>query len=351
MELIASGAMYHWLSTVLIRMVCMLILDNCDVKALVSLNDCVEAIEQGYKDIGSNTGCYMPRLNLNFSGQENDRGNSLKLLASFSGSFNIAGAHLYTGGFQKTNRDSKKIVVLFDGSTGAIVAQINSHYLSWLRTAATSIVATKYLALPHFDCLSVIGSGRQAEGHVVAFAQYFHLKRVYCFSRHEENKLRFCTEMEQKLGIPIIPGRNPREVIEKADVIVTATNSAKPVIEGLWLKPGLHINAIGAHYPDERELDSTAVVNSKFVVDLREQALTECGEILIPIEEGLIGPEHIYADLGELVSGSKLGRTDKNEITVFSSGGTGVDYVSVAALAVERAKQKGVGQVVDWKAF
>ncbi|MGC8780360.1 MAG: ornithine cyclodeaminase family protein, partial [Anaerolineae bacterium] len=133
--------------------------------------------------------------------------------------------------------------------------------------------------------------------------------------------------------------------VEGCDIIVTASTSKTPVFDGTWLAPGTHINGVGSHSLDARELDATAVRRSKVVVDLRDAALAEAGDLVMPIQAGEISADHIYADLGEIVAG-KPGRTHPNEITFFKSVGLAIQDVSTAMRVYELARQKGIGQEV-----
>jgi ornithine cyclodeaminase/alanine dehydrogenase-like protein (mu-crystallin family) len=138
-----------------------------------------------------------------------------------------------------------------------------------------------------------------------------------------------------------------RAAIEGADIVVTITTSAQPVVEGAWLAPGSHCSAMGQHAPAARELDSAAIVGARVIVDARAQALQEKGEILIPLRAGEIDLQHVAGELGEVIAGRIPGRTHANERTVFCSGGTALEYMGLCGLLLERARDAGLGYKFD----
>jgi ornithine cyclodeaminase/alanine dehydrogenase-like protein (mu-crystallin family) len=157
---------------------------------------------------------------------------------------------------------------------------------------------------------------------------------------------KFCQEMSAALSIAVRPAATAREAVEGCDIIVTASTSKTPVFDGQWIAAGTHINGIGSHSLDAREVDSLTIQRSKVVVDLRSAALAEAGDLVTPINAGEITAEHIYADLGEIVTG-KPGRADAGEITFFKSVGLAIQDVSTAMKVYELARQKGIGQEVS----
>lgn len=158
---------------------------------------------------------------------------------------------------------------------------------------------------------------------------------------------KFAAEMGEALGLEVIPTEDVEGVVRKADIVVTASSSHDPLFDGGWLAPGTHVNNIGSHSPDARELDTKTVQRSKFVADLKEANLAEAGDILIPIKEGAVTEDHIYASLGEIVIGAKPGRENDEEITVFKSCGLAVQDVSTALAVYNAAREKGIGTEVE----
>jgi ornithine cyclodeaminase/alanine dehydrogenase-like protein (mu-crystallin family) len=163
----------------------------------------------------------------------------------------------------------------------------------------------------------------------------------------EDAALAFAQDMSADLGIPVSATNDAEAAVRDADIVVTASSSHDPVFDGDWLQPGTHINNVGSHSPDARELDTTTVKRSKFVADLREANLAEAGDILIPIREGAVTEEHIHASLGEIILGTRPGRESPEEITVFKSCGLAIQDVSTALAVYSAARAKGVGTDVD----
>jgi ornithine cyclodeaminase/alanine dehydrogenase-like protein (mu-crystallin family) len=195
--------------------------------------------------------------------------------------------------------------------------------------------------------VGILGSGRQARSQLLAINVVSKIKKVKVYSPKPEHCLQYCREMEKLIDREVVPVKDPIEAVKGSDIISTATMSKTPVFDGSWIENGTHINAIGAHYPDQQEMDETAVMRSKFVVDSKERALKEEGELLIPIQKGIITEAHIYAELGDIVSGKVIGRQNAEDITLFSSGGMASECVVAAARIYEKAINSGAGQQLN----
>jgi ornithine cyclodeaminase/alanine dehydrogenase-like protein (mu-crystallin family) len=238
-------------------------------------------------------------------------------------------------------------MVLFDDETGELKAIIEGDRLSWMKTGAASAVATKYLAREDAEVIGIIGSGRQARSQLMAINTVRKIRLAKVYSPNLDHCLRFKKDMAELLGIEVLPVDDAIKAVAGSDIVCTATTSKKPVFYGDWIEKGMHINAIGSHYPNHHEVDETTVANSKVVVDSRERALEEEGELLIPISKGIITKEHIYAELGDVVLGRIEGRTIPDEVTLFTSGGIASEYIVTAIRIYEKAVREGVGQKLD----
>uniref|UniRef100_A0A8C5R092 Ketimine reductase mu-crystallin n=1 Tax=Leptobrachium leishanense TaxID=445787 RepID=A0A8C5R092_9ANUR len=213
-------------------------------------------------------------------------------------------------------------VLLFDPATGVLKAVIDGKVITDKRTAAVSVIATKLLKSAHAEVLCILGSGAQALSHYHAFTQEFLFKEVRIWSRTGENAKRFA----EAVGGKILVCSTPQEAVTGADVIVTATMSTQPVLFGDWVKPGAHINAIGACRPDWRELDDNLMKNCVLYVDSKEAAAKESGDIVLSQVE-------IKAELGELLNGTKTALPDKT--TVFKSVGMAIEDTVSAKLVYD----------------
>jgi alanine dehydrogenase len=229
-------------------------------------------------------------------------------------------------------------VLLFEPEHGSLVAMIDASSITGIRTAAVSGAATRVLAREDAGDLAMIGSGVQAVTHLEAMLCVRTLRRVRVYSR---NAHAFAERESKKHKIRIEVMDSAREAVEGADIICTTTSAREPVVNGDWIAPGAHINAVGACFPDTRELDTRAVVRSRLFVDRRESALNEAGDFLIPRSEGAIGDDHIVGELGDLFLGRVPGRRSADEITLFKSLGIAVEDLAAAHLIWSKARALG----------
>ena len=240
-------------------------------------------------------------------------------------------------------------VMLFDGTTGELLALINASAITAIRTAAVSALATRLLARDDAGDLAIIGAGVQARPHLDAIAGVRNLKRIRITARHFEHAQKFAVEMQPQFSLPIEPVESAEAATRDADIIVTATTSREPVLKREWISSGAHINAIGTFSPRAREIDTATMVAATLFVDTRESALNEAGDYLLAAQEGAIGPEHIRAELGEVLIGAHPGRTSLEEITLFKSLGLAIEDLAAAAHAYHKANEQGFGKGVDFE--
>jgi ornithine cyclodeaminase len=215
-------------------------------------------------------------------------------------------------------------VLLHDGETGQLRALLNASAITEIRTAAVSAVATRALARPGASAVAIIGGGVQARSHDEAMRSVLPDAEIRTWARRD--------------------GGTPEGLLREADVVCTCTSAREPVLERGWLKPGAHVNAVGSSVPSARELDAETIAAATLVVDRRESALNEAGDLLL----AGFGEEHIAAELGEVLTGAHPGRTDADELTVFKSLGLGVEDLAAAELVVRKAREQGVGTEVEF---
>jgi ornithine cyclodeaminase/alanine dehydrogenase-like protein (mu-crystallin family) len=231
-------------------------------------------------------------------------------------------------------------VMLFSGETGELLALINASAVTAIRTAAVSGVATRLLAREDACELAIIGSGVQARSHLSALACVRPIRRARVASRRIEHARKFAAEMQTHFSFPVAAVEDVEEAVRGADLIVTATNAREPILRREWIAPGAHINAVGSSSAEAREVDTDTLVASRLFVDRRESALKEAGDYLIPMREGVIGPEHIRAELGEVLTGLKRSRTSQDEITLFKSVGLAIEDLASAEYVYRRALEE-----------
>jgi len=239
-------------------------------------------------------------------------------------------------------------VLLFSGETGELLALVNASAITEIRTAAVSAVATKLLAREDATELAVIGAGVQARSHLSAMACVRSIRRARIVSKHSERAQQLSAAMKSSFLFPIESVDTAEDAVRGADLIVTATTAREPVLRREWISPGAHINAIGTFSPNAREIDTATMVAASLFVDRRESALNEAGDYLIAAREGAIGPDHIKAELGEILIGAHRGRTSSEEITIFKSLGLAIEDLAAAAYSFQKAKDQKVGTWVEF---
>ncbi len=238
-------------------------------------------------------------------------------------------------------------IVLLDPQTGALAALLDGRYITEARTAAVSAVSSRLLARPEAASLAILGSGVQARSHLDALGRVHRLRRVTVWSPTRAHRERFAREARDRgTAAEIRAVDHPAEAASGADLIVVATASASPVLEDRWVKPGAHVMAIGACRPAQREIDPALMARAVLVVDSREAALVESGDVVLGIAEGRFGADHIAAELGDVVAGATVRRSDR-DVTLFKSLGLAVEDVVAAELAWRRAVERGVGRELE----
>ncbi|HSO76619.1 MAG TPA: ornithine cyclodeaminase family protein, partial [Blastocatellia bacterium] len=210
-------------------------------------------------------------------------------------------------------------VLLFSAETGELLSVMNASAITAIRTAAVSGVATKLLARNDAGELAIIGSGVQARAHLEAMSSVRPIKRARVASVTLDHAQRFADELKQRYAFPIEPVASVEAAVRGADLIVTATTAERPILRRDWISAGAHLNVVGSSIPTTREVDTATMAAATLFVDRRESTLNEGGDYLFAMREGAIGPDHIRAEIGELLIGTHQGRTSPDEITLFKS--------------------------------
>lgn len=239
-------------------------------------------------------------------------------------------------------------VLLFDPSTGELRALLNASAVTAIRTAAVSGVATELLARADACDLAVIGAGVQARSHLAAMAHVRPIKRVRVASRTLGHAREFAEEMRARYPFEVEPVESVEAAVRGADLIVTVTNSREPVLKREWLSAGAHLNVVGSSVATSREVDGATMAAASLFVDRRESTINEAGDYLMAAREGLIGPDHIRAELGEVLDGLKPGRTSPEEVTLFKSLGLAVEDLAAAEYVYAKAQKQGAGTQVQF---
>ena len=237
--------------------------------------------------------------------------------------------------------------VLLDGPTGRPIAIVEGTFLTGLRTGATSALAGRYLARPDSRRLVCFGAGVQAAFQVRCFAAELPITHVAVVGRDPERARAFVAAMRTELSATVELATDPRGAVARADVVTCATTSSDPVVFGVDVRPGTHVDAVGSFKPDMREVDGETVRRARVFVDTYSAGLEEPGDILIPMKEGVLRRESVAAELTELVTGTKPGRRTPEDITFFKSVGFALEDLAAAELAYRLARERGAGMEVS----
>ncbi|MCX6257503.1 MAG: ornithine cyclodeaminase family protein [Bacteroidia bacterium] len=322
-----------------------LILTREDVISVLNMKECMEVVEQAFLELVNGTADLPLRI-----GIRPPDGLALYMPAYLRGMKALACkvVTVYKDNPSKYNLPTTiGKVLLQNPDNGDVTCIMDGGYLTAVRTGAVSGVATKYLARSENGMTAgIYGAGVQAKMQLWAMTEARNLSKAFVYDISAEAAEKFSDEMHRKLNIEIIQTTHPDDLLN-ADIICTASSSATPLFDGRKVKPGTHINGIGSHSPNARELDSEIIRRARFIGDSREACFSEAGDIMIPIREGAITAEHFYGELGEVIKGTKESRMNNEEITIFKSNGLAIQDAATAKLVYQKALEKGIGTKVS----
>jgi len=319
-----------------------------DTRRALPMGETIEAMKQAFGQLSAGTASVPPRSHIDVDDAE---GVSLFMPALLADTDDLAlkVVSVFPANIKRGLPTIHALVVVLDAETGVPIALIEGGTLTAIRTGAGSGAATDLLARSVARRVAILGAGVQARTQLEAVCSVRAIESVSIFSPDAEHSRAFADETVAKPWAPatITLTENASDAIADADVICTATTSTTPVFDGSDLKRGAHINAIGSFTPTVQELESAVVERSLLIVDSREAALAETGDLIIPIQEGRISEDHIQAELGDIVNRDHPGRTDADQITLYKSVGIAVQDAAAAGLALRRAEQFGLGRLVE----
>ncbi len=322
-----------------------LLLSRNDVMKVLDMSDCMKVVEKAFAELASGTAVLPLRINIT-----PPEGLALYMPAYLKemGALACKVVTVYKNNPAKHNLPTTiGKVLLQDPETGDVICIMDGGYLTAVRTGAVSGVATSFLARQdNGQVAGIFGAGVQAKMQLWAVTVARKISKAYVYDKIDEAASKFVKEMGEKLNLEIIKADSPDKILE-ADIVCTATSSPTPIFDGKKVRPGTHINGIGSHTPGARELDAEIIKRSKFIADSREACLKEAGDIMIPIKDGIINENHIWAELGEIINHLKPGRANPDEITLFKSNGLAIQDVAAAKLVYEKACTAGIGTNVE----
>lgn len=324
-----------------------ILLSDRDVRALLPMRECIEVMRAALRSVADGAAILPLRTVIRLP----ESPNAFATMPAVLGDDRpVLGAKIITvfPGNDRTPYDSHiGVVLLFDSAHGALLAIADASSITAIRTSAVSGLATDLLARDDASELAILGAGVLAMPHLEAVRSVRPIGRVRVWSRSGTRATEFAERARAATGLDVTACPSVEQAVSGADVVCTITASRTPVLEGRWLSPGVHVNAVGASLASARELDSDAVAAARLFVDRRESALAEAGDYLIPLAEGRISASHILGELGELAAGSVAGRTGRDEITLFKSLGLAVEDVAALRHIHDKARASGAGTAVS----
>lgn len=324
----------------------MLVISEQQVRGLVDIDELIEALEKAHLQYSTDRAVMPVRLVVPLPAIQG----RITSMPGFLTDEKALGMKVVTYFQQNPKRDLPAIlatIMLFSADTGKIIAIMDGSYVTAIRTACASAMATKVLANPDSKVVGILGAGVQARAHIEALTRVRNIGAFKIYSPSGVSAAKLQEEMRGRIDSAIEVVSSAEQAVRDADLVVTVTTAKEPIIKADWLKPGTHINAVGSHRPDLRELDGATLARAKVVVDSRAAIMAECGDILLAIDERSIAPSVVHAEIGEVLAGTKPGRTDESEITLYKSVGIAVQDVAAAHLVYHKALKQRVGTTVE----
>jgi alanine dehydrogenase len=310
-----------------------LLLTDTDINKLMTMKECVEVIEDSFRQVADGQTWNRPRSRIRMP-----RGFHHLLAASVLGS-EVFGLKTYTS-FRSGVRF---IVMLYDSNNGDLLAMVQGGRMTQLRTGAVTSVATKYMSREDSTTVGIIGTGNQGRTQLAGVCEARNITSVKAYDRVEDSVKLFVEEMSAELDVEITAVDTPEEAVKGSDIIITMTTSRTPVLLGDWLEDGQHINAAGSNHWIRQEVDDNVVRRANsIIVDSLEDAQIEAGDLLYPIERGRIQWSQIK-ELADVVAGHITPRTSPEDVTLFESQGIAVSDIAAAAYVYGKAKEQGLG--------
>jgi ornithine cyclodeaminase/alanine dehydrogenase-like protein (mu-crystallin family) len=324
----------------------LLVLAHDDVRRLLPMKECIELMAEVLADLSRGRAWQPLRFVVRPPEEESLMGLMPAHRSAPTAAYGLKAVCIFPGNPSRGLDMHQGGVLLFDGETGEPRALVNASAVTAIRTAAVSAVATRALSRPDARELAVLGSGVQARAHLEAMAKLRPFERARVWSRTPDHARAFASEADAPFPVKAV--ETAEAAVRGADLVVTATSAREPIVEREWLAAGAHVNAVGSSIPTTRELDAATVSAAALFADSRESLVNESGDYLFAVEEAGIGPDHVRAELGEVLTGSREGRRSAEELTVFKSLGLAVEDLAAAEHVYARARAASAGAVVDF---
>ncbi len=324
-----------------------LVLRKEEIKSVITMEDAIEAVEEGFKAFNSDRAVIPFPVAL----QVPDYNGDIHIKPGYVKGYDTYTVKIASGFYDNPSLglpSSHGMLLLFDSKTGfPLCVEVDKCYLTDLRTAAAGAVAARALAKHSVGAVTVIGTGTQARLQIEALSRVRKFDELRVWGRTPDHVSEYVADMRKTLKARIVPSRTAREAVEGSDIIVTATMSSVPIVKASWLGEGVHITAMGSDSPEKQELE-TAVLGraDKIVVDSLRQCVA-LGEVHHAVEDGTITEKDVHAELGEVLLGKRAGRESDDEVTVCDLTGIAVQDVVTSHLVYQRALKRRIGTYVD----
>lgn len=324
-----------------------LFLGEAQIKRLLTMKMTLNAVEEAFRAFGKREVLMPPKVYLNYTKYNGD----IRVMPSYVERLGISGVKIVNVHPDNPKRHKLRSVMatllMIDPKNGAPIAVFDATHITLMRTGAAAGVASKYLARKDATTLGLVGTGKQAWTQLEAVVMVRPIKRVLAYDISRKASEEFVRNFQRpyrKLTFEIAP--SIEACVSQSDIVCTLTPVREPIVHADWVRPGTHINAMGADAEGKQELDPTLLKRAKVVIDDWAQA-SHSGEINVPLRQGLFAQEDVYAEIGEIVAGLKPGRTSDTDITIFDSTGLGVQDLVTGAKVYRLAKTRGLGKYFD----
>ncbi|MDI9644531.1 MAG: ornithine cyclodeaminase family protein [Candidatus Verstraetearchaeota archaeon] len=320
-----------------------------EVRAALPMREAIRAVEEGFISLGAGRAVSPKRLVLQIS----DFGGSVLCMPAYitdKEALVVKSVSVYPKNQETKGQTLNAIVALLDPRSGNVLAVMEGSSLTAIRTGATAGIATKYMANVGARRVSVFGAGVIGRASAEALKEVLGDPIFVVYDVVGARAERYAKEVSRQLDATVSVASQPRDAVVGADVIITATTSSAPVFDGMHVESGTHINAMGAHTPDSREVDTSTVMRARgrIVVDSREAAMAEAGDLLIPLKSGAIHPMDIFDEIGNMILKDRKARRSPKDVTLFKSVGVAVQDAAAAAAAYRIARAAGIGREIQF---
>lgn len=327
----------------------MLALSREDIRSLVSMRDAVDLMKTAFRELHEGRAIVPLRVGVDVTP---GRDVTLLMPAFMPGvpALGFKVVSIFRENPKRGLPTANAMVCLIDPETGVPAALLNGAYITALRTGAISGASTELMAREDATSLTVIGAGVQGVTQAAAVCAVRDIETITVVYRSDASWARFQADIARDwpdLTARLRGTTDAEAAVRGADVVCLATTATSPVFEDAWVKPGAHVSGVGSFTPEMQEAPAEFIARARVVVDMKEHALEEAGDLIIPLRDGTITEDHIVGEMGELAAGAFPGRTSDDEVTFFKSVGNAVQDMVVAHRALERAQEAGIGQHID----